>query len=545
MANTHRRRESSVPVEGLDVPGLPESASFQGASSLDPDRATPGGPLPPRPSLGRRLILAGTALLTITAALVAALGARTTAAFLTARYREHLQGLAEYAAMHVELGILLQDSQMVRNAVASLPDRPDLVGITVIDNDGRLLYTHMRASSGRREPPHWVEAPVWTREVQEAGPGLEAGTAVRRVGTVRLGYSLHVLRHLLWKLGLRFALITGAVILVSVGVYGWIARSLTRPLRRLEAVAQEVAQGRLERRAPVGGFRETDQVAFMFNAMLDALVRREKDLEQLNAKLARREALAEVGRFSSMVAHEIKNPLTILRGSLQALRRPDPSRTAHATALRFMEEEIARIDRLVGDFLLFAKPIVAHKQVGDWNRWLDRAAEKMRLMADGAERLEVRPLPQQPALGRFDPALMETALGHLVRNALDADPQGTVRLEAWVEVGALARAQEGVMVGVKEEAKPAVGRETGAAGWWCVAVEDDGPGIPEEHRAKVFEPFFTTKAKGSGLGLAMVRRIVESHGGSVDWEPGAAGKGSRFVVRMPVMGVRGAEEDRG
>ncbi len=546
MANIHRRFESSAPVEDLHERGGPESAIFQGPSSPEPVRSTPGGNSRQRPSLGRRLILAGTALLTVTAVLVAALGAHTTAAFLTARYREHLQGLAEYAAMHAELGILLQDSQMVRNAVAALPDRPDLVGVIVVDQDGRVLYTHMKEAPVMEEPSHWVEAPVWTREVQEAGPGLEAGTTRRQVGTVRLGYSLNVLQHLLWKLGLRFGLITVGVILVSVGVYGWMARNLTQPLRRLEAVAQEVAHGRLEVRAPEGGFRETNQVASMFNFMLDALARREKDLERLNARLARREALAEVGRFSSMVAHEIKNPLTIIRGSLQALRRPDPEGTAHATALRFMEEETARIDRLVGDFLLFAKPIVAHKRVGDWNQWLQRAAEKMRLMADGGERLVVQPLPRQAASGRFDPALMETALGHLVRNALEADPRGTVRLETWVEMenrGSGVAGLRGCGVGVKEPA--AVDWETGVAAWWCVAVEDEGPGIPEEHRAKVFEPFFTTKAKGSGLGLAMVRRIVESHGGSVDWEPGAEGKGSRFVVRVPVVGGRGAEEQRG
>lgn len=493
------------------------TSQFRGLRRLFHRRAQPqaaaGAASHRRPSLARRLTLAGTLLLTVTASTVAVLGFRTTSAFLTARYREHLRVLAEYAAMHTELGLLLKDADMVRSAVAALLDRADVQGITVLDEEGRCVYAHMREPVPKGDPPHWVEVPVWTREIRDALPGLDADAAPRRIGTVRLGYSLGVLNDLRRQLVMRFALFTAGLILLSALVYGGIARSLTRPLRRLEATAQDVARGRLDVRAPKSGLRETDQVAHMFNAMLDALVQREKDLEQLNARLARREALAEVGRFSSMVAHEIKNPLTILRGSLQVLQRPDPAGTAHATALRFMEEEVRRIDRLVSDFLLFAKPITAEKRRSDWVQWLKTAAEKMRLMAEGGERLRLELGQDHEVPGRFDGALMETTLGHLVRNALEATPKGgTVRVLSWVDSGG----DEGV---------------TGM--WWCFAVEDDGPGVPEEHREKIFEPFFTTKAKGSGLGLAMVRRIVEAHGGTVAWMPGAEGRGSRFVVRVP------------
>lgn len=527
------REDAAQPVTRTPQDGSAPAALWDGVAAASPPglgRDADGRKAPDvRPRRGRslvwRLTVAGTAVLTFAAAVVAVLGATTTAEFLTARYREHLRVLAEYAAMHTELGILLQDPEMVRKAVEALPERADLVGLTVQDAQGRALVVHMRRPEGAVDTPLWVEAPVWTREIREAAPGVETGTAARLIGTVRLGYSLNVLQDLLWKLSARFALFTMAVILLSVVIYGWIARSLTRPLRRLEATAHDVAHGLLDVRAPEGGLRETDQVARMFNAMLDALAQREKDLEQLNARLARREALAEVGRFSSMVAHEIKNPLTIIRGSLQALRRPDPTGQAHATVLRFLEEETLRIDRLVGDFLLFAKPVVPHKRPGDWNRWLHTAVEKMRLMADGAERVILDRTPEEPCPARFDPALMETALGHLVRNALEAAPGRAVHLEAWVDDdgnGGPAPARD----------DPAGGRPNPPR--WCLAVTDEGPGVPEEHREKIFEPFFTTKAKGSGLGLAMVRRVVESHGGTVFWEPRPDGPGSRFVLCVPL-----------
>lgn len=490
------------------------------------------------PSLARRLTLAGTALLALTAAAVAVLGSRTTARFVDERYREHLRILAEYTALQVELGILLKDEQMVRQVVGALPDRADLRAVCVLDAEGRRVVDQRKESEAGLESVQWVEVPVWTREVS-AAPGLDTAAVARRIGTVRLGYSLAVLRNLRRQLLIRFALATAVVTVFSVAVYGWIARSLIRPLGRLERAAEEVARGRLEVRAPEGGFRETDRVARLFNAMLDALVRREKDMEELHARLARREALAEVGRFSSMVAHEIKNPLTIIRGSLQALRRPDPTGTAHATALRFMDEETSRIDRLVGDFLLFAKPVTPAKTPGDWTQWLGAAVEKIRLLDTGGDRLAWEPFGQDPTPGLFDPGLMETLLGHLVRNALEADPKGTVRVRAWIEGPGGGGAPTPLP---KDETEPNRTlspslngvRDFAPKACWCLAVEDQGPGVPEEHREKIFEPFFSTKAKGSGLGLAMVRRIAEAHEGSVFWEPGPYGRGSRFVVRLPM-----------
>ncbi|ROR03167.1 signal transduction histidine kinase [Desulfosoma caldarium] len=519
-----------------------------------------------KPSLARRLTLAGAILITVTASAVATLGFRTTSAFLTARYQEHLRVLAQYAALHTELGLLLQDPDVVRSAVETLVDQADLQGIKVLDEKDRPVYVHQRHPWVEDARLRWVDVPVWTREIQNTLPGLDTDTAPRRIGTVRLGYRLDTLQGLLRQLVLRFALFTTGLIVVSALVYGAIARSLTHPLRRLEAAARDVAQGHLAVRAPQSGLRETDQVAHMFNAMLDALARREKDLEQLNARLCRREALAEVGRFSSMVAHEIKNPLTILRGSLQVLQRPDPDGTTHDTALRFMEEEVRRMDRLVSDFLLFAKPVVADRRPGNWVAWLQKASEKMRLLAEGGDRLHVEITGEGHVAGRFDAALMETALGHLVRNALEATRQGgLVRVKSWTEPHATAaQSPDGHTAEnfEKDTLKDAAPRDISAshrhayskkgmdagepnalfddatrhqAIWWCFAVEDSGPGVPEEHREKIFEPFFTTKAKGSGLGLAMVRRIVEAHGGTVFWTPGLGGKGSRFVVRVPAV----------
>uniref|UniRef100_A0A832EEM8 Signal transduction histidine-protein kinase/phosphatase MprB n=1 Tax=Desulfacinum infernum TaxID=35837 RepID=A0A832EEM8_9BACT len=569
-----------------------------------------------RPSLRQRFVAAGTVLIAVTAGAVGLFAYRTTATFLAARYRDHMRALAEYAALQAEVGVLLEDARMLQRVADGLLDRSDIRAAEIYAADGRSLTGERRRPRTPLEHLAWVEAPVWSARLEGAAPHLDAPVGAQRIGTVRLGYTVKGLGDLLRRLLVRFGVFTALVALVGAAVYGWIARSLTGPLRRLEDAAAEAARGRLDVRAEGGGLRETDRVAHTFNAMLEALERREKDLERLNARMARQEALAQVGRFSAMVAHEIKNPLTILRGSLQALRRDDPTGNTHAMVMDFMEEEVARIDRLVQDFLLFAKPVRPKRRSLPLWAWLEQTAHKLQLMAPEGSRLELTldggeetpagncpsPPGQSAGGGRmaekrccvlpgeksatgcsevaaqaappgkggtwvaaegappewaarqacgsatvaealracFDPDLLETAVGHLLRNAWDASPPGTpVRLRAWIAPAAPtppSPASAGEGAGHWDAADTGAGHSTLAGFWWILAVEDRGPGIPEEHRPRVFEPFFTTKAKGSGLGLAMVQRIVEAHGGTVWVEPGSDGTGARFVVVLPVTG---------
>lgn len=523
--------------------------------------------------LSRRLTVAATAIIAVAAVLTVFLSYRTTLGFLKERYRDHIRVLAEYVAMQAELGLVLKDVDMLHRVVEGLPDRADLFAVEVLSDDGSLVVRRQRDATMPAESALVLEVPVWTEDLSGLTPQLDSTPTLRSIGTVRIAYGLGTLRDLGRSLARRFAVLSVAVTVGSVLVYGWIARSLVRPLRRLEAAAQEVALGRLDVRAGGGGVRETDRVARTFNSMLQALKERERQLEQINARMARQEALAEVGRFSAIVAHEIKNPLTIIRSSLQVLRREEPQGETRAMVMDFMEEEVERIDRLVRDFLLFAKPVQARFQRGDLNVWCSVAVEKLRLMAHSSARLELHGM-RETAVTAFDATLLETALGHLIRNALDVTPPGAaIHLRTWIDTvegepggswhaspceeeapgswppeGASRETLPGTRFarpGQQSFSKANASAPSGSDGkpaprpaftaWWCLAVDDAGPGVPEEHRAKIFEPFFTTKAKGSGLGLAMVRRIMEAHGGDVRWESGPNGSGSRFLIRIPLV----------
>lgn len=218
--------------------------------------------------------------------------------------------------------------------------------------------------------------------------------------------------------------------------------------------------------------------------------------------------LAELGRLTSGVAHEVKNPLNAMTIHLELLRGFLPRDSAEAReSLEVIGKEIRRLDRVVQGFLKFVRPQELHL------RPLDVAA----LFQDVAGLVEVEAaqaavrLESAVALGTAalmgDPDLLRQALLNLVQNAIQAMPQGGV---------------------VSLTAAP------GAEGEIALAVEDHGVGIPEEDLEKVFRLYYTTKPEGNGIGLALVYRIVQLHGGTVRLRS-TVGRGTTVTVALPAL----------
>ncbi len=227
-------------------------------------------------------------------------------------------------------------------------------------------------------------------------------------------------------------------------------------------------------------------------------------LDRIEAQEAarRREALAAVGEMAAGLAHEVRNPLGAIRGAAQVLSM-DADAGQTREMLEVIQEETGRLGRVVGDFLDYARPVPLRRQavdVAEIARRVLRAAEVagMQLRAD----LRVRDgVPR--VLG--DPDQLQRAFTNVVRNAAEATgPGGLLRVE--------------------------VGRDE--AGRITVRFEDNGPGIPPEQAARLFQPFHTTKPGGTGLGLALVHRVVEAHGGTLGVD-GRPGLGAVFTIALP------------
>ncbi|HEX5065780.1 MAG TPA: ATP-binding protein [Myxococcota bacterium] len=254
---------------------------------------------------------------------------------------------------------------------------------------------------------------------------------------------------------------------------------------------------------------------------------------QMERELRRSERLAAVGELSASIAHEIRNPLAAISGSVQILQKMkgahgenahsahgDDAQSAHGDeAHRLMDialRETLRLDRLIADFLTFARPAPLRAESVSLARVVDETLEAFEAARPPNVRIE-RAVDERLAV-QADPGQLRQVLWNLVINACQAMPQGGVLRVA-------ATAQGGGRAGRMEpEAKPA-GAE--------IAVMDQGVGIAEDALEHVFDPFFTTKPDGSGLGLAIVHRVVSEHGGSVRIERGRAPWSTVVRVLLP------------
>lgn len=297
---------------------------------------------------------------------------------------------------------------------------------------------------------------------------------------------------------LVLVVILAAAPLLAAGVSLAIARSITVPVAQLQAGAARIAEGDLDARIEVRGAPELVTLAGHWNDMTAAL-------RDHQAQLVRSEKLAGIGRLAAGVAHEINNPLGVILGYAKLLRKRADG--ALAEDLRVVEEEALRAKEIVSGLLDLSRPLPAPPERVDLRALSDEVVSRLgeaRLL-DGVA-VSVEGAARAPAHAEK----LRQVLVNLVRNAAEAaGPGGRVAIRI-AERGEAAE----------------------------LSVEDSGPGMPEEVRARLFEPFFTTKPRGTGLGLAVSRAIARAHGGELA-AAAPDGQGARFTLTLPVQPAAG------
>jgi two-component system sensor histidine kinase PilS (NtrC family) len=248
---------------------------------------------------------------------------------------------------------------------------------------------------------------------------------------------------------------------------------------------------------------------------------------QMEGELRRSERLAAIGQLSASIAHEIRNPLAAISGSIQVLERRTPALAGDPEARRLMEivlRETDRLNALITDFLQYARP--APRRVSEI-RLAELVDDVLRMFEAARPAGVVIETQLEPGLAlQADPEQLRQVLWNLVLNAAQAmEKGGGLEIRA---VRASEPPQEAV-AGRRNE-------DQAQQDWVEIAVVDEGVGIPMEALDRIFDPFFTTKRGGSGLGLATVHRIVEQHGGSIRVES-TLGVGTTLRVRLPRAGA--------
>jgi heavy metal sensor kinase len=315
----------------------------------------------------------------------------------------------------------------------------------------------------------------------------------RRVGTFRVADPLTSVDQALASLRNRFIAVGLGALLLSVVIAIWLANLITRPLRRMAAVASAVDSGDLSHRIDYSGDDEVGVLADSFNHMMDRL--------EEGFRLQR--------DFVSDASHELRSPLTVLRGRIEQLADHSGDREAVETEAAELMREVRRMERLTEDMLTLAKAerggLVQRRRMP-----IDDFVEDLR-----------RDLP---LLGSRHYNVESSLHGEL-----EADPDRLAQVLRNLVTNAVSHTGQNGHIDIS------IGSENGSA---VFAVSDDGPGIEPDQLARIFDRFHRTdegrsRAEGgSGLGLAIARAIVEAHGGTIS-ASSAPGDGATIAFRIP------------
>lgn len=257
-----------------------------------------------------------------------------------------------------------------------------------------------------------------------------------------------------------------------------------------------------------------------WNSELEKRVQeRTRDLKEAQEQLIAGEKLAALGQMASVVGHELRNPLAVMNNSVYFIKTKLASLALDSKIekhIHILENEIIKSNAIIRDVLDFAR-----------NRGINAAPRKIdELVEKAIERIQVPPevsLNKTLTLGDLEVPVDEDELRqvlvNLMENACQAMTSGgtlTVGTKTHISTGALG---QGEMVEIM--------------------IGDTGCGIPQEHLSKIFAPFFTTKSRGTGLGLAVVKKIIERHQGQIDVQS-KVGEGTQFFIRLPIKGIPAA-----
>ena len=285
----------------------------------------------------------------------------------------------------------------------------------------------------------------------------------------------------------------GATLLAIVVSYG-VARTITRPLASITAHMRHIAStGDLTSKIPTtqqGGWDDDDahMLATTFNTLTDSIARFQREAGQ-------RERLSSLGRLSTVIAHEVRNPLMIIKGALRTLGRDGASAADVRDAAKDIDEEIDRLNNLVNDVLDVARPIRFDPAPTDINKVCRDAVQAA--SAETSRHVVLELAASLPELVT-DSERLRTVLVNLLTNAHHA-----------------IEGRDGATVTLITQ--PAGDRRIG------ITIRDTGTGIADDDLSRIFDPYFTTRRAGTGLGLAIAKNIVDGLGGSISvaTRPGA------------------------
>ena len=243
--------------------------------------------------------------------------------------------------------------------------------------------------------------------------------------------------------------------------------------------------------------------------------------KEMEEQMKRVDKMAAVGLLAAGMAHEIRNPLASLSGSVQMLNTELNLDDHQQRLMEITLREAERLNTLITDFLLFAQPPQTHKILTPIGRVLEETLDLFIHSPSFHDGIRIlRPSGQEKIRASVDPDQMKQVFWNLFINAAQSMSNGG-KIEVQLGKG---KAPRGTTLSLSSQLK--------AKEWIKISITDSGNGIALEEKEKIFEPFFTTKENGTGLGLSVVHKIIENHQGSIKVES-ELGRGSTFTIFLP------------
>ena len=422
-----------------------------------------------------------------------------------------------------------------------------LADLILLDMDNRLISTSMAEveeiqgtleqvgaqaqATGSSQP---VDIVLYERQYQLKYTDLKLrGQTVGSLGVaLPNSYAISKEAQSRWIFILVFTIGTAGTILVGYAL----AQNIARPILHLRSLSQSVASGDLDQESGLERTDEIGELADAFDQMTENLRQRTAEAERLYAETAQRnielaainqrlqetqqqlvqsEKLAAVGLLTAGIVHDVKNPLTVIKGTAELLQEDDSHSPEMRKALSLIREGAVKANKIVSDLLTFARQAPPELKPQDLRETVQAA---MRLTTYLTRQAQVRmsaELPEQAVITVYDSQQIEQVFINLITNAIQATQEhGTLRIR-------LAQDDH----------------------YAAAAFEDTGSGIPPENLHRIFDPFFTTKpaGQGTGLGLSVSYGIIASHGGRIEVSS-EVGNGSTFTVYLPLAENSSASE---
>ncbi|MBI5663789.1 MAG: HAMP domain-containing protein [Nitrospirae bacterium] len=323
------------------------------------------------------------------------------------------------------------------------------------------------------------------------------------IGFLRLCITKEFLSATLEGMKQKLLLFSAVVTVVGI-IFGlYMARKVLQPVLILSKGVSLVGEGEVGVEVPVVGQGEIKDLSMSFNRMSVKLKELIDKMKSAQEHMVKTEKLYAIGEFSAGIAHEIKNPLTPIMMLMRRVKEEKESLTDKD--IEIIEEELNRIDKIVTEFLAFARPAKMEKTEVNINEVISEVITltKPKMDRSGISIIE-KYLPELPDITGNNDALKQVFL-NIMLNAVQAmdGKGGDLTVETSTGDGNVR-----------------------------VIISDTGTGIPEEHLKKVYDPFFTTKKEGTGMGLALTHNIISGHSGRIDINS-APGKGTMVKVECP------------